>query len=57
MVRSSSRMNTGAAEWVCVRVTDMSGVDLRKYRFDYDLTWAALGRGAGESARSSQRDL
>src|SRR5690606_28245197 len=31
-----------AREYVCVKVTDMSRVDLRVYRFDYDLTFAAL---------------
>ncbi len=29
-------------EYVCVRVTDMRGVDLSVWRFDYDLTFAAL---------------
>jgi len=27
---------------VCVKVTDMRGVDLTRYRFDYDLTFCAL---------------
>ena len=29
-------------EYVTVRVTDMRGVDLSRYRFDFDLTFAAL---------------
>ena len=31
-----------ARRYVCVRVTNMAGVDLSVYRFDYDLTFAAL---------------
>ena len=27
---------------MCVRVKNMAGVDLALYRFDYDLTFAAL---------------
>ena len=30
------------AQFVCVRVTDMRGVDLSRYVFDFDLTFAAL---------------
>lgn len=29
-------------DYVCVRVTDMLGVDLTRFRFDYDLTFCAL---------------
>ena len=28
--------------FVCVRVTDMRGVDLARYTFDFDLTFAAV---------------
>ncbi len=31
-----------AEKFVCVRVTDMRGVDLDRYRFDFDLTFAIL---------------
>ncbi|HGY91332.1 MAG TPA: PDZ domain-containing protein [Planctomycetes bacterium] len=31
-----------ARRFVCVRVTDMRGVDLDRYRFDFDLTFAIL---------------
>ena len=31
-----------AKDYICVRVLDMSGVDLNLYRFDYDLTFAVL---------------
>ena len=31
-----------AKPYVCVRVTDMRGIDLHTFRFDYDLTFAAL---------------
>jgi predicted metalloprotease with PDZ domain len=31
-----------AKQFVCVRVTNMLGVDLTTFQFDYDLTWAAF---------------
>lgn len=31
-----------AKQFVCVRVTNMVGVDLTTFQFDYDLTWAAF---------------
>lgn len=43
MVREpSEELVEVAREFVSVRVTDMSRVDLEVYRFDYDLTFAAL---------------
>lgn len=30
------------ARFVCVRLTRMNGVDLRRFEFDYDTTWAAF---------------
>ena len=42
VVRSSPELNEAARDYVCVRVTNMWDVDLSKYRFDFDLTLAAL---------------
>ncbi len=42
MGRGSEELNAAAADYVCVRVTDMSQVDLNLIRFDFDLTFAAV---------------
>lgn len=42
MVRPEPALIEAARGWVCVRVTDMRGVDLDRFAFDYDLTLAAL---------------
>ena len=42
MVRHPRGLIEAAAAYICVRVTDMAGVNLSVYRFDYDLTIAAL---------------
>lgn len=43
MVREpDAELVEAAREYVCVRVTDMSRVDLDVFAFDYDLTFAAL---------------
>lgn len=42
MGRGSDELTAAAAPYVCVRVTDMSQVDVRAIRFDFDLTFAAL---------------
>ena len=51
-------------EYVCVRVTDMRGIDLSVYRFDWDLTFAVLvldaegvvrHRYGGRDARGASR--
>ncbi len=43
MVREpGAELAAAARDWVCVRVTDMSQIDLEVYAFDYDLTFAAL---------------
>ena len=35
-------MIDAAKGWVPVRITDMAGVDLSMFRFDFDLTFAVL---------------
>ena len=42
MGRSTEPLNAAAANYVCVKVTDMRGVDLNLIRFDFDLTFAVL---------------
>ncbi|MBI3099248.1 MAG: PDZ domain-containing protein [Planctomycetes bacterium] len=42
MVRPPREFREAAWDYVCVRVLDMKGVDLDLYRFDYDLTFAAV---------------
>ncbi|MCI0343470.1 MAG: PDZ domain-containing protein [Planctomycetales bacterium] len=42
MVRPPAEFVEAAKDYVCVRVLDMAGVDLGVFRFDYDLTFAAL---------------
>lgn len=42
MVRPSRELIDAARAYVAVRVTNMAGVDLNAYRFDHDLTFAAL---------------
>lgn len=42
MVRPPNSFREAAEDWVCVRVTDMRDVDLATFRFDFDLTLAAL---------------
>jgi len=40
--RDPAEFAAAAAPYVCVRVTDMSQVDVRAIRFDFDLTFVAL---------------
>ncbi|MBI3463682.1 MAG: PDZ domain-containing protein [Planctomycetes bacterium] len=42
MVRQDSEIERLEREFVCVRVVQMKGVDLRTFQFDYDQTWAAF---------------
>lgn len=42
VVRPSKDLAELYAKFVCVRVTDMRGVDLSRFVFDFDLTFAAL---------------
>ena len=42
MVRPTAELARAAAPYVCVRAVNMAGVDLETFRFDYDLTFAAL---------------
>ena len=42
MVRPPLEFVRAAADYVCVRITDVSAIDLNRYRFDYDLTLAIL---------------
>ncbi len=49
MVRPSKTLNALLESFVCVRVTDMRGVDLSRFDFDFDLTFAVLTMdGAGQ---------
>jgi hypothetical protein len=42
LVRPATELAAAAAAYVPVRVTDMRGIDLNVYRFNYDLTLAVL---------------
>ncbi|MCA8976091.1 MAG: PDZ domain-containing protein [Planctomycetes bacterium] len=42
MGRSSDDLDRAAADYVCVRITDMAAVDLGLVRFDFDLTFAVV---------------
>jgi predicted metalloprotease with PDZ domain len=42
VVRGEKNLGALAKQFVCVRVTNMVGVDLATFQFDYDLTWAAF---------------
>ncbi len=42
MVRPPAEFVEAAKDYVCVRALNMAGVDLNVFRFDYDLTFAAL---------------
>lgn len=42
VVRPPSEFVEAARDYVCVRVTDMSGIDVELFRFDFDLTFAVL---------------
>jgi len=42
LVRPDSELAAAAAAYIPVRVTDMRGIDLNTYRFNYDLTLAVL---------------
>lgn len=42
MVRPPKAFRDAAKKWVCVRVTNMKGIDLDTFAFDWDLTFAAL---------------
>lgn len=42
MVRPSKTLDELLDDFVCVRVTDMRGVDLSRFDFDFDLTFSAL---------------
>ena len=42
VVRPTEEFLRLTRDFTCVRVTDMSRVDLSRYRFDYDLTFAIL---------------
>jgi hypothetical protein len=66
VVRPPSEFISAAKPYVCVRVTNLKGLDLRAYPFDFDLTFAALilhadgtvlHRYGGRSAQSAVRSL
>jgi hypothetical protein len=42
VVRPSKEFIEAARDYVCIRVVDMTGVDLSKFSFDFDLTFAVL---------------
>ena len=42
MARGSRELDEAAADYVCVRITDLSRWDLNLARFDFDLTFAAV---------------
>ena len=42
MVRPNAEFVKLAKDYVCVRVTDMRHIDLSRFQFDYDLTFAVL---------------
>jgi hypothetical protein len=42
VVRQDSEIQELERQFVCVRVVQMKGVDLRTFQFDYDQTWAAF---------------
>lgn len=42
MVRGEKELARLARNFVCIRVTNMQGVDLGTFQFDYDVTWAAF---------------
>lgn len=42
MGRGPAEFTAAAARYVCVRITDLSAIDVRNVRFDFDLTFAAL---------------
>ncbi|HVR74399.1 MAG TPA: Trx7/PDZ domain-containing (seleno)protein [Planctomycetota bacterium] len=42
VARQDSELHELQREFVCVRFVKMNGVDLDRFRFDYDLTWAGI---------------
>ena len=47
MVRPPKQLEALLDDFVCVRVTDMRGVDLERYAFDFDLTFSVLVMDSG----------
>ncbi len=42
LVRHDNDLDALEKQFVCVRLVQMNGVDLKLFQFDYDLTWAAF---------------